>query len=210
MSKLSPILAFIGAIAVIAAKLTNPESDILLFAGAALALASGVLGLIMAPQAPQPTPVAEEPSKAESTSAAIPPAPETQPQGIPTDSLVLVSQLQEKGRFLDFLMDDISAYSDTQVGAAARIIHQGCKSVVTQAFAPIAISSATEGTQITLENDYHKSDFRISGELSGEGPYTVTLEHKGWKPTQCILPEFQGTLSSASEYTFTPAQVSTQ
>ena len=208
MKKLSPILAFVGAIAVIAAKLTTPESDILLFAGAAIALASGLLGFIISPTAPQTAPAPETTPEPKPEAAAIPPAPEPAPTSIPTDGLVLVSQLQEKGRFLDFLMDDISAYPDAQVGAAARVIHQGCKSVVTQAFAPEAVSSASEGTRISLDADYKKSDFRVSGELSGEAPYAVTLEHKGWKPTQCVLPELQGELSSASEYTFVPAQVS--
>lgn len=208
MNKLSPILAFVGAIAVIAAKLTTPESDILLFAGAAIALASGALGFTMSPTSSQPAPTPEAKSEPEPQPAVIPPAPEPAPKGIPTDGLVLVSQLQEKGRFLDFLMDDISAYPDAQVGAAARVIHQGCKGVITTAFAPQPVSSSPEGTQISLEADYNTHNYRVSGELSGEAPYTVTLQHKGWKPTQCILPEFQGTLSSPNEYTFAPAQVS--
>ena len=38
--------------------------------------------------------------------------------------------LQERGRFVDFLMDDITAYSDAQVGAAGRVLHEGCKAVL--------------------------------------------------------------------------------
>src|SRR5271165_2926678 len=37
--------------------------------------------------------------------------------------------LQEKGRLVDFLMDDIKGYNDAQVGAAARVLHEGCRTV---------------------------------------------------------------------------------
>ena len=38
-----------------------------------------------------------------------------------------LAMLQDKGRLVDFLMDDINPYSDAQVGAAARVVHAGCK-----------------------------------------------------------------------------------
>ena len=38
--------------------------------------------------------------------------------------------LQEQGRLVDFLMDDIKGYSDAQVGAAARVLHEGCRAVL--------------------------------------------------------------------------------
>lgn len=41
-----------------------------------------------------------------------------------------LSRLQEKGRLIDFVMDDMTPYGDEQVGAAARIVHQGCQEVL--------------------------------------------------------------------------------
>ena len=38
--------------------------------------------------------------------------------------------LQEKGRFVDFLMGDVGAFSDAEVGAAGRVLHEGCKAVL--------------------------------------------------------------------------------
>ena len=35
-----------------------------------------------------------------------------------------------EGRLIDFLMDDLTAYGDAQVGAAARVVHEGCKAVL--------------------------------------------------------------------------------
>ena len=45
-----------------------------------------------------------------------------------------LAMLQEKGRLVDFLMDDINAYNDAQVGAAARVVHAGCKGVLQEHF----------------------------------------------------------------------------
>ena len=73
-----------------------------------------------------------------------------------------------EGRFLDFLMDDISAYPDAQVGAAARVIHQGCESVIENTFAPAPVSEVTERAAFDLDADFDKSAFRVSGELTGE------------------------------------------
>ena len=137
----------------------------------------------------------------------MPPATAPAEETLPTDALVLTSLLQEKGRFLDFLMDDITAYPDAQVGAAARVIHQGCKAVVVDAFAPAAVAAVPERSSITLDADYDKTAYRLSGSLVGEPPFSGTLEHKGWRPTQCKLPEYQGKLSSADQYVFAPAQV---
>src|ERR1041384_4562846 len=45
-----------------------------------------------------------------------------------------LAMLQEKGRLVDFLMDDINAYTDAQVCAAARVVHTGCKGVLQEHF----------------------------------------------------------------------------
>src|SRR5512138_3402403 len=41
-----------------------------------------------------------------------------------------LAALLEHGRFVDFLMDDITGYDDTQVGAAARVVHDGCRAAI--------------------------------------------------------------------------------
>ena len=59
-------------------------------------------------------------------------------------ALVLLSQLQDKGRFVDFLMEDITAYNDAQVAAASRVVHQGCSAVIKEY---LAISPVHEGKE---------------------------------------------------------------
>src|SRR5262245_1690147 len=39
----------------------------------------------------------------------------------------LLAILQRDGRLVDFLMEDLGAYSNEQVGAAVRDVHRGCR-----------------------------------------------------------------------------------
>jgi Domain of unknown function (DUF2760) len=96
--------------------------------------------------------------------------------------------LQEKGRLVDFLMDDITSYDDTQVGAAARVIHRGCRQVLEEHFNITAISESEEGTQVTVPAGYAKEQYRLVGKLSGDPPFKGTLVHKGWKTEFVKLP----------------------
>ena len=99
----------------------------------------------------------------------------------------------EKGRLVDFLMEDITSYQDSEVGAAARVIHQGCKQVLQEYFQIAAISDAAEGTQVTVPASYSADEYRLVGRLSGEPPFTGTLLHKGWKTEFVKLPRIVNT-----------------
>ncbi len=96
--------------------------------------------------------------------------------------------LQEKGRLVDFLMEDVTLYEDAEVGAAARVIHQGCRQVLQEYFKISAISDAQEGTQVTVPTGYSTDEYRLVGKLTGEPPFTGTLLHKGWKTESVKLP----------------------
>lgn len=101
--------------------------------------------------------------------------------------IAVVGSLQSKGRFVDFLMDDIGKYSDAQVGAAARVVHQGCKSAFDELFTVEPVASEKEGSTISVPAGAGES-YRLSGSVSGEGPFTGKLVHKGWKASRVNLP----------------------
>ena len=42
-------------------------------------------------------------------------------------ALQLLSLLQREGRFVDFVEQEVTAFSDADVGAAARVVHEGCR-----------------------------------------------------------------------------------
>ena len=59
--------------------------------------------------------------------------------------------LQRDGRLLDFLSEDISGFSDADVGAAARLVHDGCKKVVSDYLELAPVRSEEEGDTVTVE-----------------------------------------------------------
>src|SRR5260370_32907606 len=83
--------------------------------------------------------------------------------------------LQEKGRLVDFLMEELTAYDDAQVGAAARVVHQGCRQVLQEHFKIAAVSDAEEGSQITMPAGYFVRGDRFVGELSGTPPFAGNI-----------------------------------
>jgi hypothetical protein len=96
--------------------------------------------------------------------------------------------LQERGRFVDFLMDDITPYSDAQVGAAGRVLHEGCKAVLLEHFGIRPMRDEGEGSKITIPTGYAPDDYRLVGKISGEAPFTGTLVHHGWRVEWVKLP----------------------
>ena len=101
--------------------------------------------------------------------------------------------LQEKGRLVDFLMEDTTSYEDSEVGAAARVIHQGCRQVLQEYFQISAISEGQEGSQVTVPAGYSADQYRLVGKLAGDPPFTGTLLHKGWKTDSVKLPRVVNT-----------------
>ena len=115
------------------------------------------------------------------------PAATTGAEGL--ESVGLLSAFQENGRLIDFLMDDIAAFPDAQVGAAARIVHQGCRNVLDQSFEVVPASESAEGATISVPLKYRGDEYRLSGSLSGEPPFTGTIVHRGWKTAAVNLPQ---------------------
>jgi hypothetical protein len=101
--------------------------------------------------------------------------------------------LQEKGRLVDFLMEDLASYEDAEIGAAARVVHEGCKQVLQEHFKIHAIAEADEGSQITVPAGFAADEYRLVGKLSGDPPFTGKLVHKGWKTDAVKLPRLVDT-----------------
>jgi hypothetical protein len=96
--------------------------------------------------------------------------------------------LQEKGRLVDFLMDDINAYNDAQVGAAARVIHVGCKGVLQEHFNISPLRTEPEGSTVQVPAGYPADEYRLVGRIAGAAPFSGVLVHRGWKTDMVKLP----------------------
>jgi hypothetical protein len=149
----------------------------------ALALAILVLiGVFLQPRRKAPSLMpADEPAR---------PAPE-RPQASRLDAEIVhfLSMLQEKGRLVDFLMDDINAYSDAQVGAAARVVHAGCKGVLQDHFSINPVRPEQEGSTVQVPAGYSADEYRLVGKIAGSAPFTGVLVHRGWKTDIVKLPQ---------------------
>lgn len=104
-----------------------------------------------------------------------------------------VARLQEKGRLLDFIMDDIAAYDNESVGAAARIVHQGCCEVMHDSFTIETVFNGEEMESITLADNYDSHSYRLIGKVPESAPFVGQVLHRGWKTTRVNLPQVVNT-----------------
>lgn len=180
MKPFLPIAAVL--LAVLNGLLLIPAMSAYTFPIAALALALAIIVLALcffgAPR--------EAPAPAAAPVAAQPPPPAA--NQAEAEVVAFVSLLQEKGRLVDFLMEDVAPYDDKQVGAAARVVHQGCREVLNDSFKITPISQAEEGSRITVPAAYAADEYRLLGKISGDPPFTGILLHKGWKTESVKLP----------------------
>jgi hypothetical protein len=150
---------------------------------ASLALALLVLILVFSqlrPKAPPRMPATESAR----------PAP-GQPAARRADAEIVhfLAMLQDKGRLVDFLMDDINPYSDAQVGAAARVVHAGCKGVLQEHFTINPVRTEQEGSTVQVPAGYSADEYRLVGKIAGSAPFAGVLVHRGWKTDIVKLPQ---------------------
>lgn len=110
-------------------------------------------------------------------------------QSSSSDAVTALSLLQERGRFLDFFMEDIAGYSDADVGAAARLVHQGSSKVLTEFFHIIPLHKESEGSHLTLQKQDPLQAFRLLGKGFESFPVNVKIVHRGWGTENLNLPK---------------------
>lgn len=103
-------------------------------------------------------------------------------------ALQLLALLQREGRLVDFLREDMAGFSDADIGAAARVVHQGCSRALAQHVDLEPIRSESEGAAIELPVGYDAAKVRVTGNVAGEPPYRGTLAHHGWRAKAVRLP----------------------
>jgi len=117
------------------------------------------------------------------------PEPVILKESTPDAALQLLGLLQKEARFIDFIKEDITAYSDADIGVAARVVHEGCNKALNEHFTLAPVRSEQEGGKITLQQGFDASSVRLTGNIIGSAPFTGTLIHKGWQVTNIRLPK---------------------
>jgi len=147
-----------------------------------------VLALLLAAMLWRPTPPATV--IVERLARSPPPPPPPEPDDTP--ALRLLGMLQEEGRFVDFLAEDLAPYPDEQIGAAARGIHEGCRKALGERIAFEPVLRGSEGDEITVDAGFDSAAIRLTGNVGGAPPFRGVLRHTGWRVTRAALPARRG------------------
>jgi len=110
-------------------------------------------------------------------------------EAAPDAALQLLSLLQREGRFVDFLQEEIKTFSDAEIGAAARVVHEGCRKAVREHFSIEPVRGEDEGASVVLDEGFDAGEVRLVGNVVGKPPFKGTLRHRGWRASSVSLPK---------------------
>ena len=125
-------------------------------------------------------------STASSKTAAPAPAPRSA-----DGALQILAILQRDSRLIDFLMEDVSAYSDDQIGAAVRELHDHCRDAIARYVTLVPVIDGVEGTYAKAPGQ-DPNLVKFLGNVPAKPPAGGTLRHKGWRATKVDLPALAG------------------
>ena len=140
-------------------------------------------------------PVTVAPTAAPVAAPAPAPTPAPRPaapvlkQASPDAALQLLGLLQRDARFVDFIEEDVAGYSDADIGAAARVVHGGCRTVLREHFTIRPVRGEAEGSRVTLPEGFDATAVRLTGNVVGKAPFTGSLSHRGWRVEDVRLPK---------------------
>ena len=111
------------------------------------------------------------------------------------EHLRLLTMMQRSGRLIDFLKEDLTPYSDAQVGAVVRKVHEDCGKSLEEIVTVRPVFDESEGSDVEIPKGFDPSEVKVVGQVKGEGPYRGKLVHKGWRAHKRALPKQVGELN---------------
>ncbi len=124
------------------------------------------------------------------------PAPSAPVAKTSDGALQVLSILQRDSRLIDFLMEDIASYSDDQVGAAVRELHDQCRDSLARYVTLQPVIDGVEGTFTKAPStDPHLVKF--VGNVPAKPPTGGVLRHKGWRAAKVELPQLSSKQDAA-------------
>lgn len=114
-------------------------------------------------------------------------APAAPPARTSDGALQMLAILQRDSRLIDFIMEDIAAYSDDQVGAAVRTLHDQCRESLHRYFTLQPVIDGVEGT-FTRTPAADTSALKFIGNVPAGTPAGGVLRHRGWRAAKVELP----------------------
>ena len=120
---------------------------------------------------------------------APPPDPEKERAKLVAEQLKLIGILQRDGRLLDFLSENLSDYSDDQIGAAVRDIHRDCHKAINKYLELVPVMDKVEDSPVDVPAGFDPSRIRLTGNVKGNAPFKGVLAHRGWQAKEVRIPE---------------------
>jgi hypothetical protein len=102
-------------------------------------------------------------------------------------ALQILAILQRDSRLIDFLMEDVSGYSDDQIGAAVRELHDQSRDAIARYVTLAPVIDGVEGTYAKAPAQ-DPNLVKFVGNVPANPPAGGTLRHKGWRATKVELP----------------------
>jgi hypothetical protein len=153
-------------------------------------IAEDILAAFRTPAAPAPARVAPPGAALETTDRAA----------------QILAILQRDGRLVDFLMEDLAAYSNEQVGTAVRDVHRGCRQALEKYVTLAPVFDAAECSMVTVDAGSDAARVKVVGNAAGAAPFRGVLRHRGWDATRLDLPP----LPASGRSVLAPAEVEIQ
>lgn len=127
---------------------------------------------------------------------ALLPAPSPSPSPVPTPSrqadiapaLQLLALLQREGRFVDFIEQDLASFTDADIGATARVVHEGCRKALHSHASLAPVRAEEEDARVALAAGFDPAEIKLTGNVGGPPPYRGIVRHRGWRVLSLALP----------------------
>jgi uncharacterized protein DUF2760 len=131
---------------------------------------------------------------AKPATVSAPPKPQAAPAvagpvaGTADGAVQILAILQRDARLVDFLMEDISSYSDEQVGAAVRDVQGQAREAIVRYLRLVPVVDGVEGVYVRTDS-VAKGSFKLVGNVPPSGKAAGgLLRHKGWRADKVDLP----------------------
>jgi len=121
----------------------------------------------------------------------VPGAEPPKPVGPPKPSgepLRILALLQQEAKFVDFILDDLSQATPTQIADYVKQMQPKAKETLQKYLKIDTVIAETEGQETTVPVGFDPSTIRVLGNVTGNPPFKGSVDHPGLKVTELKLP----------------------
>jgi hypothetical protein len=130
------------------------------------------------------------------------PAGPPKPSGAPLRLLALLQR--GDGRFLDFVLEDVTGASDEQIAAAVRAMQPIWQRTLREHLVLEPVRTEPEGSTVEVPAGFDPSAVLLTGNVTGQPPFRGVLKHPGWRVREVKLPPLP---QGQDEFVIMPAEV---